>query len=215
MARRLREQFESRSLFMAAISHDLRTPLTRLRLRLEQCRADPIIEAGIGDLRETDALIEAVLAVLRDERRQEAAQALDVFALVQSMVDDEVEQGRAAHCEGEAAVVRAQPVALRRAIGNLLANALRHGGSAEVSVHRDGGGVRIRIDDCGPGIPAEQLELVFRPFYRLDASRSRATGGSGLGLYIARELTQRNGGTLRLSNRPEGGLRAEIVLAAV
>jgi protein-histidine pros-kinase len=111
--------------------------------------------------------------------------------------------------------VQAQPAALKRVLGNLLSNALRYGdGTVEVDVRRSDDTVHVTIDDHGPGIPEAQLQNVFEPFVRLEASRSRATGGIGLGLHIARELMQRQGGTLTLANRPEGGLRARLVLPA-
>ena len=216
MARKLHEQFDARGLFMAAISHDLRTPLTRIRLRLEQRLPDPLIEQCIADLREMDELIDGVLDALRNERAAEPLQALDAGALVQALADDLAEQGHAVRVNAPPAVVQAQPSALRRVLGNLLSNALRYGdGPVEVDVCRaHDGSVHITIDDHGPGIPEAQLQAVFEPFVRLEASRSRATGGVGLGLHIARELSQRQGGTLTLSNRPEGGLRARLVLSA-
>jgi len=213
MARKLHQQFDARGLFMAAISHDLRTPLTRLRLRLEQRLPDPLIAQCVNDLREMDELIDSVLDVLRDERSPEPAQALDAFALLQSLADDLAEQGHAVEVHGEPGLVHAQAGALRRVLGNLLSNALRYGGecvAASVSVEADE--VRVRIDDKGPGIPDAQLRAVMEPFVRLETSRSRATGGIGLGLHIARDLVQRNGGRLVLSNRAEGGLRAEVSL---
>jgi signal transduction histidine kinase len=214
MARKLHEQFDARGLFMAAISHDLRTPLTRIRLRLEQRLPDPLIEQCIADLREMDELIDGVLDALRNERTAEPLQALDAGALVQALADDLAEQGHVVQVNAPPAVVQAQPAALRRVLGNLLSNALRYGdGPVEVEVRRtDDRHVHITIDDHGPGIPEAQLQAVFEPFVRLEASRSRATGGVGLGLHIARELAQRQGGTLSLSNRPEGGLRARLVL---
>jgi signal transduction histidine kinase len=215
MARKLHEQFDARGLFMAAISHDLRTPLTRLRLRLEQRRPDPLIEQCIVDLREMDELIDSVLDVLRDERSPEAPQTLDLLSLAQALADDLAEQGHAVRVHGDApATVHAQAGALKRVLGNLLSNALRYGGVAgvELSVAATASEVRVRVDDHGPGIPEAQLQAVFEPFVRLEASRSRATGGAGLGLHIARELAQRNGGQLTLANRAEGGLRAELVL---
>jgi signal transduction histidine kinase len=140
-------------------------------------------------------------------------QNTDVSALVQSLCDDLVEQGHAASTSsGAPVIVAAQPLALRRALSNLLSNAVRHGERADVEVLRDGGGVKIVIDDTGPGIPQDQIEAVFQPFYRVDSSRSRQTGGSGLGLYIARDLLQRQHATLTLANRPQGGLRAVVQL---
>ena len=128
-------------------------------------------------------LIDSTLQVFRDAGAAEPAQRTEVFALVQSLADDLVEQGHAVVLEGEPAVALARPAALRRV-----------------------------IDDAGPGIPEGQLEAVFQPFHRVESSRNRHTGGTGLGLYIARDLLQRQGGWLTLSNRREGGLRAEVLL---
>jgi signal transduction histidine kinase len=211
MARQLDEQFRARALLVAAISHDLRTPLTRMRMRLESS-ADPEAARSIADIREMDALLESALDVFRAATSPEAPQLTDVHALVQSLTDDLQELGQPVQLQGEPVLARVQPRALRRVVDNLLGNALRYGGSAEVSVSRTPTHVRIEIDDRGPGIPPAQLEAVFQPFFRVESSRSRATGGTGLGLYIARDLVQRQGGTLTLANRPEGGLRASVAL---
>jgi signal transduction histidine kinase len=212
MAHELREQFQSRELLMAALSHDLRTPLTRMRMRLEAHTDEPVAQRCIADIRDMDQLIEAALEIFRNAHAPEPAQPTDLHALVQSLVDDLVEQGQAATLAGAPVVVPAQPVATRRIVTNLLGNALRYGTRADVTVRVDGPWACVVIEDDGPGIPEEQLDAVFRPFYRVDSSRSRETGGMGLGLYIVRDLTQRQGGRLSLRNRPQGGLRAEIRL---
>lgn len=216
MARQLHEQFESRGLMMAAISHDLRTPLARLRLRLEQLDAGPLKERCVADVHEADQLITSVLNTLRLRHQDAPPERVDLRALLQSLVDDLADQGQAASCEflplEHPAVVLAETTDLQRVVGNLVGNALRHGGSARVSLAELGERLLVRVDDDGPGIPEPELEAVFQPFYRVDASRSRLTGGTGLGLYIARDLARRHGGTLTLSNRHEGGLRAELSL---
>ena len=215
MAKQLREQFKGRELMMAAISHDLRTPLTRLRMRLENMTAEPDLQQRcVSDIREMNTLIDTVLQVFRSGAldSNEPLQLTDVEALVQSLCDDLTEQQQPVSFSGTKAVVRAHPAALRRVIGNLISNALRYGERADVSVTNDHSGVHVRIDDQGPGIPPAHLESVFQPFYRVDGSRARDSGGTGLGLYIARDLTQSQGGRLTLSARPEGGLRAEVVL---
>jgi signal transduction histidine kinase len=218
MAQRLHEQFGAQGLLMAAISHDLRTPLARLRLRLETMEPGTQIERCIADLQEMDALIGSVLSMLRDQHAPQARQRVDLRALLQAQVDDRVEQGlavRIADDSGGDAVVLAQSEALGRILGNLIGNALRHAGSAELSLRGHPRELELCIDDHGPGIPEDQLETVFRPFYRVDTSRGRGAasgGGTGLGLYIARDLAERLGGHLTLSNRPEGGLRARLLL---
>jgi signal transduction histidine kinase len=215
MARQLREQFQSRGLMVAAISHDLRTPLTRLRLRLESMGDDPELQQrSVADIREMNELIDNVLEVFRLEGPgyREPPQNADVNALVQSLADDLAEQGQPVAFTGHAVVADIQPGALRRVVANLIGNALRYGGRAEVCVMRSEKSVHIVVEDQGPGIPPAELEAVFQPFYRVDSARGRDTGGTGLGLYIARDLTQKQGGTLTLANRPQGGLRAEVTL---
>lgn len=216
MARRLHEQFGAQALLMAAISHDLRTPLARLRLRLEQLEPGPNVERCANDVREMDQLITSVLEMMQLTHEPAAQQQVDLRALVQSLADDLAEQGEAVNLAATVneapAVVRGQPAALSRVVGNLLGNAVRYGGAAEVAVNVHAGQVQVAIDDRGPGIPAGQLETVFQPFYRVDNSRSKQTGGTGLGLYIARDLAQRHGGQVTLVNRSGGGLRAMLTL---
>jgi len=220
MAQRLHAQFDAQTLLMAAISHDLRTPLARLRLRLETMDAQPQAARGIADVREMDALIGSALDLLRDRHVAGPRERVDLGALVRALVDDLAEQGAAAQfivapSAGAAAVVLAPPAALNRVLGNLIGNALRHGGNARVTLEARAGEACVVIDDDGPGIPAEQLDAVRQPFYRIDAGRDGQDGGSGLGLYIAHDLAERHGGRVRLSNRPEGGLRAEFTLPLV
>ena len=217
MSRRLHEQFSAQALLMAAISHDLRTPLSRLRLRLEHMEPNAHTERSINDVREMDQLIASVLEMMQLNHEAAAEpQRVDLRALVQSLADDLAEQGHAVTLQNaevpEPAVVPGQPAALNRVVANLLSNAIRHGGSADISVQVQAGRVQLLIDDRGPGIPADQLESVFQPFYRVDTSRSKQTGGTGLGLYIARDLARRHGGQLTLANREGGGLRAELLL---
>jgi len=215
MSRQLSDQVNSRALLVAAISHDLRTPLTRIRMRLEGNEGDPLTARSIADIHEMDDLIESALEVFRGTSpHEEPAEATDVFALVQALIDDLADLGQPVGVRGEPATARVRPAGLRRVVSNLVNNALRYGKRADVRVHRAGAAVRIVIEDEGPGIPADQLDAVTRPFYRLETSRSRLTGGSGLGLYIARDLVARQGGTLTLENRAEGGLRATITLPA-
>lgn len=218
MAQQLREQFRARGLVVAAISHDLRTPLTRLRMRLEGMRADAEQQRRcVADVQEMNELVDSALEVFRlgaaGPEGAEAQRPVDVAALLQAMVDDLAEQGRPVSLQGSGpAVTRVPPAALRRVLGNLIGNALRYGERAVVTLEPGATLLRITVDDDGPGIPPEQLARVFEPFYRVEASRNRDTGGTGLGLYIARELVQRQQGTLVLSNRAEGGLRAVLTL---
>ncbi|WP_431052087.1 ATP-binding protein [Roseateles sp. L2-2] len=217
MARQLRRQFNERGLMVAAISHDLRTPLTRLRMRLETLDIEEIQrQRSVEDIREMNALVDAVMELFRGDGPGAAEPLVDVDlgALAQALTDDLIEQAMPVIFDdsGEPVLAKGQPMALRRVLGNLIGNAVRYGGSAEVRVGRDAQGVWLRVTDRGPGIPEEKLEAVFEPFFRLEDSRNRHTGGAGLGLYIARELTLRQRGSLTLSNRPEGGLVAELRL---
>ncbi|MFL6680300.1 MAG: sensor histidine kinase, partial [Burkholderiaceae bacterium] len=213
MSRQLRDQVHSRALLVAAISHDLRTPLARIRMRLENAENDPLAARSIADIHEMDDLIESALEVFRGAGpHEEPAATTDVHALVQAIVDDLADLGLPVGVRGAPAPARVQAAGLRRVVSNLVNNALRYGQRADVRVHAAAGAVHIVIEDEGPGIPEAQLDAVMKPFYRLETSRSRLTGGSGLGLYIARDLVARQGGSLTLENRAEGGLRATIAL---
>lgn len=217
MAHQLHTQFDAQGLLMAAISHDLRTPLTRLRMRLEQMlNDDPQVQRCIVDVREMNQLIGSVLGMLRDQHATEARERIDARALVQSLADDLAEQGQPVTVQESdptvPPIVLARPMALQRVLGNLVGNAVRHGGSARISMRVRDSEFVISIDDDGPGIAPHQLEAVFQPFYRADASRGSGTPGSGLGLYIARDLIEREGGRIALANRPGGGLCATIAL---
>jgi protein-histidine pros-kinase len=214
MARQLDTQFRDRSLLVAAISHDLRTPLTRMRMRLESLAHEPAAARCIADVREMNELIDSALQMFRGDASAETPRATDVLSLAQALGDDLLEQGRPVTVNGAHAIVPVQPSALRRALANLVGNAVRYGGRADVLVRHDASGVTVTIDDDGPGIPEDQLEAVFAPFRRVESSRNRDTGGTGLGLYIARDLVQRQGGTVVLANRAGGGLRATVVLPA-
>ena len=213
MSRQLSDQVHSRALLVAAISHDLRTPLTRIRMRLEASEGDPLSARSIADIHEMDDLIESALEVFRGASpHQEPRETTDVHALVQAIVDDLADLGQPVTIRGDAAPAQVQAASLRRVVSNLVNNALRYGKRADVQVHAQGDSVHIVIEDAGPGIPEALLDAVTQPFYRLESSRNRLTGGSGLGLYIARDLIARQGGALTLANRAEGGLRATIRL---
>ena len=213
MSRQLSDQVHSRALLVAAISHDLRTPLTRIRMRLEATEGDPLTARSIADIHEMDDLIESALEVFRGaSTHEEPCETTDVHALVQAIIDDLADLGQSVGVRGEPAPALVQTAGLRRVVANLVNNALRYGKRADVSVRPQDDAVLIVIEDEGPGIPASQLDAVMQPFFRLESSRNRLTGGSGLGLYIARDLIARQGGVLTLANRAEGGLRATIAL---
>ncbi len=214
MHERLERLLRDRAQVLAAIGHDLKTPLTGLRLRAEFVEDEDTRARILAAVEEIRATVEAALAFLRAEHADEPVRPVDVGALVASVVDDLAERGDPAEATLPArpVVVPLRARAVRRALRNLVENAVRYGGRARVWIEADAGEVRIHVDDDGPGIPEERMEAVFEPFVRLETSRSRATGGSGLGLAIARTVARAHGGDVRLANRPGGGLRATRVL---
>jgi signal transduction histidine kinase len=213
MQARIHRLISDRTQALAAVSHDLRTPITRLRLRAGFL-ADPEVQAAIdADLDEMEAMIDATLAYLRGDAEAEDPKETDLATMLVTLVDDAGDAGQAASFEGPRhAFAWVRGLAMKRAFANLVENALTYGGGASVTLQDTGAAIRVLIDDDGPGIPDAELERVFEPFHRLDASRNRRTGGVGLGLAIARQAVGREGGTVRLVNRPVGGLRAEVVV---
>jgi len=213
MQARLVRFVADRTQMLAAISHDLRTPLTRLRLRAELVDDPEMQRKMLSDLDEMEAMISATMAFARDDAKREPRGRLDLADLLQSLCDDRVDAGHEATYAGPAhAVAEGRPVALRRAFANLMDNAIAYGGGCAVRLEPEEGQARIHIDDRGPGIPEEEFEKVFAPFYRLERSRSRDTGGVGLGLSTARTVIRGHGGDIALANRPEGGLRVTVTL---
>lgn len=214
MQQALLRQFDARSQILAAVSHDLKTPLTRLRLRAEALAQAPQREAFTADIELMAATIQDGLDYAHSERLREPLVAVDLQRMTQNLVEDQREMGAHVELHGHIGhAVRAAPRALQRVLQNLLDNALRYGHSAQLTLQIQGGQAQLWIDDEGPGIPSDKLDQVFEPFVRLEHSRSRETGGSGLGLTIARNLMRSQGGELQLSNRPEGGLRASVTLS--
>jgi signal transduction histidine kinase len=213
MQARLRGLIENRTRLLAAISHDLRTPLTLLRLRAEAVENVHERDKMLATIAEMDAMIGATLLFARDQSTDEARSPTDLTSLLQSVVNDMRDAGLSAQMrEAGQIIYECQPAALKRAVRNLLDNAVKYGKSGTVEVRRLTKAIEIDIDDEGPGVPQQELTRVLEPFYRLEQSRSHETGGVGLGLAIARAIVQSHGGSLRLTNRPTGGLRATIVL---
>ncbi len=211
MQRRLQQHVGERTNMLAAITHDLQTPLTRLRLRIERVEDEELRARLVGDLAAMKALIDEGLELARSAETSEPRVQLDLDSLLESLVEDAADAGGEAVFErGCGAVLRIRPLAARRLFSNLIDNALKYGGTAIVSSERAGEEVSVRIRDRGPGLPEDMLERVFDPFVRIDNSRSRQTGGAGLGLTIARTLAEKNGATLTLRNHPEGGLEAIV-----
>jgi len=204
---------EDRTQMVAAISHDLRTPITRLRLRAEFVEDEEQRDRMLGDLDQMAEMIEATLAFARDDAASEPRTALDLTSLLESMVDEASDYGHEASYHGPAhRIFQGRPVALRRAFGNLVDNAIKYGGAVEITLGESGDGCHITIADRGPGIAATDRERVFAPFVRLEGSRNRDTGGTGLGLSIARSIIRGHGGEILLDNRPEGGLSVSVTL---
>ncbi|MGI4847612.1 MAG: ATP-binding protein [Janthinobacterium lividum] len=212
MQDRIRSQVEERSRFLAAVSHDLRTPLTRIKLRVERLPADGARDKLREDVREMAVMLDATLDYLRGEASSEASQLLDVQALVETLAENAMEEGGQVSVAGSAPALVTKPMALRRCLVNLVENALRYGSVARIVLIDTTDSLLIEIGDDGPGIPEESMLAVFEPFVRLEASRNKATGGVGLGLAIALEAAKQCGGTLKLRNASAGGLVAAVRL---
>lgn len=233
----LRTLLEDRTRMLAAISHDLRTPATRLKLRAEFIEDDVLREKILKDLDEMSEMIASALAFLRDDALREAEQLVSFSSILQSLCDDFADSGAAVNLveapplrfetvgtvfgahrearvfgEGRSLRMRGRPSSLRRAFANLIDNAVKYGERAEVTVHATTEEVFVEILDDGPGIPEEEIANVLKPFYRLESSRNRDTGGSGLGLAIVKSIIDLHGGELELLNRVRGGLRVRVSL---
>jgi signal transduction histidine kinase len=216
MQTKLQHNFAERTHLLAAITHDLQTPLTRLRLRLEKVEDEALRERLVGDLASMQALIREGLDLARSADTTERFVVLDLDSMLESLVEDEAGAGRSAvFVRGAARDVKVRAQALRRCLANLIDNAIAYGDRAEVSATAEGTSIVVRVRDHGPGIAPDKLETVFEPMVRLEDSRSRETGGSGLGLAIARRLAEQNGGDLTLENHPDGGCVAVLVLPAM
>jgi signal transduction histidine kinase len=213
MQQRLSRFIADRTRILTAISHDLKTPLTRLRLRSEMLEDETLRAKFAKDVDEMESMVAQTLEFMRDARTDEAAQSVDLMALLESLQTDYEDTGRAIEIRGSVAQpFPARPQSLRRCLSNLLDNAIRYGRRASIEVQDGKEQITIRVLDEGPGIPERELEHVFEPFFRGEASRSRETGGSGLGLGIARNIARAHGGELVLRNRGGGGLEAELSL---
>ncbi|MBM3556960.1 MAG: HAMP domain-containing protein [Alphaproteobacteria bacterium] len=209
MQDRLRRFVRDRTEMLAAISHDLRTPITRLRLRAEFVEDEEAKAKMLADLGEMETMIAATLEFARDDVAREARREVDLVTLLKDLIEGTAGGGYAGP---DKLMIEAAPNALKRAFANLVDNALKYGAAARVRLGTDATGIVIAIDDDGPGIPEGDRERVFAPFTRLEASRNRETGGVGLGLAVARNAVRAHGGDITLANRREGGLTATVTL---
>jgi signal transduction histidine kinase len=213
MQKRIQRFVEDRTQMIAAISHDLRTPLTRLRLRSEFVDDAEAQHKMRADLDEMEAMIESTLAFVRDDMAEEAWTSFDLPVLVYSLVDDISDTGQPVSFAGPShGGFAGRPLALRRAVGNLIENAIAYGKRAAVELEQREGEWLIRVIDDGTGIPVELREAAFAPFFRVEASRNRHTGGTGLGLSIARSIVRAHGGDIVFKDRPAGGFQVEVSL---
>jgi signal transduction histidine kinase len=211
MQARIRRLVDGRTQMIAAISHDLRTPITRLRLRAEFVDDPDAQRRMLADLDEMEAMIKSTLAFAREDSDREPVVSLDLVALLRDVAEEMpgavLLPGLPTEC-----LISGRPLALRRCFRNVIDNAVKYGKAASIGLQSDDKAAIVTIDDEGPGIPVDQRDLVFRPFYRLDASRNRDSGGTGLGLAIVQSIVLIHGGEVLLDNRPEGGLRVTVRL---
>ncbi|NNM82154.1 MAG: HAMP domain-containing protein [Burkholderiales bacterium] len=213
MQTRLLEYLQSRARIHAAMSHDLKTPITRLTLRAELLEDADLKAKFVKDLEEMDNMVTTSLNLMRGIGNGETPRPVDINALLGSIQDDQMEMGGDVAIQGEAKTTfLCKPQALKRALVNLVENAIKYGNKAVISVEEDAEFLRIRVRDNGPGIPEDKLDLVTEPFYRLETSRCRDTGGTGLGLAISKAIAELHGGGLSLVNHPAGGLVTTLTL---
>ena len=226
MAERIRRFVQDRTFLLSAIGHDLRTPITRLKLRVEFIEDEEMRRRMLTDIDELETMVNATMAFGRDVASSEPMGAVDLAVLVRTVLDEagdaRPEVADHLHYAGpEHLTVQSRSLSLKRAIGNLVGNAISYGGGARVRLEPparrdpaapDSQAIRIVIEDDGPGIPADELGRVFEPFHRAEHSRNRETGGVGLGLPIARNILRAHGGDVTLANRPEGGAQATVLL---
>ena len=212
MRARIQRQITQRTEMLAGVSHDLRTPLTRMKLQLALLRGGPEIEDLKGDVAEMERMVEGYLAFARGEGTERPAET-DLGLLLRDVVGDARREGAAVDLHVEDRLVAlVRPNALRRCLVNLVSNAARFASQVWIRAGQVGDTIEITVDDDGPGIPADRREDVFKPFFRIEGSRNPLTGGTGLGLTIARDVVRSHGGDLVLLEAPTGGLRARLSL---
>ena len=215
MQRRLLRLVDDRTQMLAAISHDLRSALTRLRIAAEECEGERERQAIVREIEDMQAMVESTLTFASGEARMTPSRSTDVAALLISLVDEAADSGRRCTYVGpDHAEVMAHPVALKRAFSNLMDNAVKYGGAARVTLVAGSERLLVCIEDDGPGIPADRAEEAFAPFRRLDPARSHDVPGVGLGLTIARDVVRSHGGTIMLDTAPGGGFVVTVGLPA-
>lgn len=213
MQRRLSRFISDRTRILTAMSHDLKTPITRLRLRTELLDDEALRNKFSKDLEEMESMVTQTLDFMRDASTSEPVQRVDIMALLESLQTDYQDMGNTVEVEGRLErSFSGRPLALRRCLTNLVDNAIRYGMRATIRAEESADRITIRVLDEGPGIPEAELEHAFEPFFRGESSRSRETGGTGLGLGIARNIARAHGGDLVLKNRPGGGLETILTL---
>jgi signal transduction histidine kinase len=213
MQARIKRLIDDRTQTLAAVSHDLKTPITRLRLRAHFVRDDELRRTIESDLDGMEAMIQSTLDFLRGDASGEEIKTVDVGTIIETVCDHLVDGGHDVVLRTDAhAPLACRPLAIKRALSNLVENAVKYGQRARVSLAKQAGELIVTIDDDGPGIPTAELDRVFDPFYRLETSRSRETGGTGLGLTVARSTIRAHGGDIRLANRTGGGLSVTVTL---
>lgn len=213
MRSRLLAMLTEKDRMLGAIGHDLRTPLASLRVRAESVEDDNERARMTETILEMNRMLDDILSLARMGRSMEPVQKTDLAALADAVVEDFIELGHAVDmADSQRTVASVKPQLLKRALRNLIENAIKYGGGAHVALIRDDDGLRIDVADDGPGMPEERMAEMMEPFTRMEGSRSRDTGGAGLGLALVRAIMGEHGGELRLANRPEGGLCASLVL---
>jgi signal transduction histidine kinase len=213
MQARIRQHIFQRTQMLAAITHDLQTPLTRMRLRLEKVGDGELQQRLVDDLSAMQEMVREGLDLARSMDTTESMQPFDLDSLLGSVGCDATDAGQQVEVIGRAnRALLGRPMALRRCLVNLIDNGVKYGKKAVVTVDSAPGAARIRIRDNGPGIALGEQARVFEPFYRVETSRSRESGGTGLGLTIARNIAEQHGGTISLCNHPDGGLEVTLLL---
>ena len=213
MQARIKRLIDDRTHTLAAVSHDLKTPLTRLRLRAQFVGDDELRQTIESDLDEMEAMLRSTLDFLRGDATGEEVRMVDIGTILETVCDHLVDSGHDVALRADVhAPLPCRPLAIKRAFANLLENAVRYGIRARVSLAQQAHELVVTIDDDGPGIPTAELDRVFDPFYRLEESRSRETGGTGLGLTVARSTVRAHGGDIKLANKSGGGLSVIVTL---